>query len=83
MAEHTKTPTQTLTRKPLHFEYCECGCKCYTARGLRDYYSIFWGSNFLLRVNREDPKEYGHYELAKVAAEENEDKSFANYCAGK
>ncbi len=82
MTDDTRTPTQTLTRRPLHFEYCECGCKCNTARGLRAYYSIFLASKSLLRINRQEPKEYESYELAKAAAEENEDKAFADYAAG-
>ena len=81
MAENKALRTQTITRKPLQFKECKCGCECYTAQGLRNYYSIFSSPTGMhsLRINDGIFKECGSYESAKEAAEKNEDNAFADY----
>ncbi|MFA6593925.1 MAG: hypothetical protein WCT16_01580 [Candidatus Buchananbacteria bacterium] len=64
-------------RKRLVFEYCECGCKCYTANGRKNSYSIFWDLRtgdfpFHLRVNNGDWRHYQSYKGAKIAANNTE-----------
>ncbi len=57
----------------LQWSYCECGCKCHTARGtnfhifwdLKDTYTLF--ESFL--GSRSNAQEFATYKEAKMAAE--------------
>ena len=76
----------TLQRRELKFKYCECGCKCYTAKGLRDSYSIFSDLKsecYYLRINNGDSRGFAGFTRAMLAAEQNETRAFQDYAKGK
>lgn len=56
----------------LKFEYCECGCKCYTAYKRGIFYSIFWDlekDRFYLTFDRwTELGKYKSYKKAQKAA---------------
>lgn len=48
-----------MKKHPIDFDYCECGCKCYSAGSKGIEYSVYWDlkSKFILR------RGHGHYGL--------------------
>lgn len=71
-----------MRKHPLQFEYCECGCKCYSGTSKGIGYSIFWNlkeSNgfFLWRghghLGTKIGTAYNSYEDAVLAAQKDYD----------
>lgn len=65
--------TKTTRTTKLNFEYCECGCKCYTA----DIYHIFWDLKDAYTLSngrfRDNPADFASREEAEAEAQRRYD----------